>query len=82
MRENRPSVGQPLGMSKGFGFLSFKSHNEALQCLRKLNKNPNIFGKNNVSNLFLLLNLHINSYYYFIFIAPNCVVQSRGQVSA
>lgn len=49
MRENKPSAGQPLGASKGFGFLSFKSHETALLCLRKLNNNPNVFGKNNVS---------------------------------
>lgn len=49
MRENRPSMGQPLGASKGFGFLSFKNHETALSCLRKLNNNPNAFGKNNVS---------------------------------
>lgn len=47
MRENKPSMGQPLGKSKGYGFLSFKTHNMALQCLRKVNNNPNIFGKNN-----------------------------------
>lgn len=50
MRENKPSVGQPLGASKGFGFISFKNHESALSCLRKLNNNPNVFGKNNVSN--------------------------------
>ena len=48
MRENRPSMGAPLGKSKGFGFLSFKNHNDALACLRKLNNNPQIFGVNNV----------------------------------
>ena len=35
------------GESKGFGFLAFESHEDALQCLRKLNNNPAIFGKNN-----------------------------------
>lgn len=49
MRENKPSIGQPLGASKGFGFLSFKNHETALLCLRKLNNNPNAFGKNTVS---------------------------------
>lgn len=48
MRENRPSLGHPLGKSKGYGFLSFKTHEEALNCLRKLNNNPHAFGKNNV----------------------------------
>lgn len=49
MRENKPSLGHPLGKSKGYGFLSFKSHDEALKCLRKVNNNPTVFGKNNVS---------------------------------
>lgn len=48
MRENRPTIGQPMGKSKGFGFLSFKTHEDALTCLRKLNNNPTIFGKMNV----------------------------------
>ncbi|XP_055315517.1 RNA-binding protein 28 [Sitodiplosis mosellana] len=47
MRENKPSLGHPLGKSKGYGFLSFKNHDEALNCLRKVNNNPKVFGKNN-----------------------------------
>lgn len=50
MRENKPSLGHPLGKSKGFGFLSFKNHEDALACLRKVNNNPHVFGKNNVNN--------------------------------
>lgn len=49
MRENKPSMGQPMGKSKGYAFLSFKTHNEALLCLRRVNNNPEAFGKNNVS---------------------------------
>lgn len=49
MRENKPSLGHPLGKSKGYGFLSFKNHDEALNCLRKVNNSPKVFGKNNVS---------------------------------
>lgn len=51
MRENKPSMGNPLGKSKGFGFLSFDTHEEALTCLRKINNNPTVFGKNNVCDL-------------------------------
>lgn len=47
MRENRPTKDYPGGNSKGFGFLSFETHEQALKVLRKLNNNPNIFGKNN-----------------------------------
>lgn len=47
MRENKPSPGFPLGKSKGFGFLSFKRHEDALKVLRKLNNNPEIFSAGN-----------------------------------
>lgn len=47
LRENKPSVGFPQGKSKGFGFISFPSHEDALKALRKLNNNPDCFGKNN-----------------------------------
>lgn len=46
MRENKPSPGNPLGKSKGFGFLSFKRHEDALKVLRKLNNNPEVFSAN------------------------------------
>uniref|UniRef100_A0AAG5DLR8 RRM domain-containing protein n=1 Tax=Anopheles atroparvus TaxID=41427 RepID=A0AAG5DLR8_ANOAO len=45
MRDSRPSFGNPLGKSRGYGFLSFKRHEIALEVLRKLNNNPNVFGK-------------------------------------
>ena len=35
------------GEGKGYGFLAFESHEDALQCLRKMNNNPTIFGKIN-----------------------------------
>lgn len=43
MRENKPSPAHPRGQSKGFGFLSFKRHDDALNVLRKLNNNPEVF---------------------------------------
>lgn len=46
MRENKPSMNAPLGKSKGYGFLSFTCHDDALHVLRTLNNNPSIFGKN------------------------------------
>ncbi|CAH0591679.1 unnamed protein product [Chrysodeixis includens] len=33
--------------SKGYGFVMFTRHEDALACLRKLNNNPDIFDKNN-----------------------------------
>jgi nucleolar protein 4 len=46
MRENKPSPSDPKGKSKGFGFLSFKRHEHALEVLRKLNNNPEVFSAN------------------------------------
>uniref|UniRef100_A0AC34F4D1 RRM domain-containing protein n=1 Tax=Panagrolaimus sp. ES5 TaxID=591445 RepID=A0AC34F4D1_9BILA len=34
-----------LGASKGFAFVEFKTHEDALACLKKLNNNPHIFKK-------------------------------------
>ncbi|KAH8269600.1 hypothetical protein KR018_010026 [Drosophila ironensis] len=44
MREQKVTPEHPQGKSKGFGFLSFDTHQRALAALRKLNNNPNIFG--------------------------------------
>ncbi|XP_065369456.1 RNA-binding protein 28 [Calliphora vicina] len=44
MRENKVTPEHPKGKSKGFGFMSFNSHQEALTALRKLNNNPKMFG--------------------------------------
>lgn len=49
MRNNKPTAEYPNGMSKGFGFVSFNTHLNALTSLRKLNNNPDIFGNTNVS---------------------------------
>lgn len=46
MRENKPTPTHPKGKSKGFGFLSFNRHEDALAVLRKLNNNPDIFSAN------------------------------------
>ncbi|XP_053679025.1 RNA-binding protein 28 [Anopheles nili] len=46
MRDTRPSFGNPVGRSRGYGFLSFARHETALEVLRKLNNNPAVFGKN------------------------------------
>lgn len=48
MRDLRAPLG-PHGThpSKGYGFVMFMRHEDALACLRKLNNNPDIFDKNN-----------------------------------
>ncbi|KAH8253354.1 hypothetical protein KR032_005032 [Drosophila birchii] len=47
MREQKVTPEHPQGKSKGFGFLSFETHQRALTALRKLNNNPSIFGNQN-----------------------------------
>uniref|UniRef100_A0A182N2W9 RRM domain-containing protein n=1 Tax=Anopheles dirus TaxID=7168 RepID=A0A182N2W9_9DIPT len=47
MRETRPSFGNPMGQSRGYGFVSFAKHEIALEVLRKVNNNPTVFGRNN-----------------------------------
>lgn len=34
--------------SKGYGFVMFTKHEDALACLRRMNNNPSLFDKNNV----------------------------------
>jgi len=55
MREHKVTPEHPDGKSKGFGFLSFDTHQRALTALRKLNNNPNIFGTQSVRS-FLAIN--------------------------
>ncbi|KAH8300141.1 hypothetical protein KR044_010471 [Drosophila immigrans] len=44
MRDQKVTPEHPNGKSKGFGFLSFDTHQRALTALRKINNNPTIFG--------------------------------------
>lgn len=46
MFESKPTPAAPKGKPKGFGFLSFKKHEDALDVLRKLNNNPEVFAAN------------------------------------
>jgi nucleolar protein 4 len=43
MRDMKNVDAQGLGKSKEFGFVSFTMHDHALQALRNINNNPNIF---------------------------------------
>lgn len=38
-----------VAISKEYGFVTFKDHDDALKALRALNNNPNIFNSNKVS---------------------------------
>ncbi|KAK2894537.1 hypothetical protein Q8A67_011766 [Cirrhinus molitorella] len=44
MYDRKPVQGQVIGKSLGFGFVGFEEHEHALQALRHLNNNPDIFG--------------------------------------
>ncbi|XP_059421219.1 RNA-binding protein 28-like [Carassius carassius] len=43
MYDKKPIRGQVIGKSLGYGFVEFKEHEHALQTLRHLNNNPDIF---------------------------------------
>lgn len=48
MYDKKPVQGQVMGQSLGYGFVEFKEHEHALQALRHLNNNPDIFGAQKV----------------------------------
>ncbi|KAF7997863.1 hypothetical protein HCN44_009261 [Aphidius gifuensis] len=45
MRDLKNPDANGIGPSKGFGFVAFSTHEDALKALRSLNNNPNIFTK-------------------------------------
>jgi hypothetical protein len=49
MRDMKNVDAQGIGKSKEFGFVSFTTHEHALQALRNINNNPNIFTSARVS---------------------------------
>lgn len=48
MRDMKNVDAQGIGKSKEFGFVSFTTHEHALQALRNINNNPNIFTSSRV----------------------------------
>uniref|UniRef100_A0A3B4AGP7 RNA-binding protein 28 n=1 Tax=Periophthalmus magnuspinnatus TaxID=409849 RepID=A0A3B4AGP7_9GOBI len=46
MYDKKPEKGQIMGQSLGYGFVQFSVHEHALNTLRYLNNNPDIFGPN------------------------------------
>lgn len=50
MYDKKPICGQVIGKSLGYGFVEFKEHEHALQALRHLNNNPDIFGPQKVDH--------------------------------
>lgn len=55
MYDKKPIRGQVVGQSLGYGFVEFKEHEQALQALRHLNNNPDIFGPQKVDHHSFLL---------------------------
>lgn len=45
MRSTDRVDGKGVGRSKGYGFVEFSSHEAALNAIRAINNNPDIFGK-------------------------------------
>lgn len=54
--------------SKGYGFVSFESHEDALRALRVINNNPNIFTSTAVSifSRVTFITLELNNVYYTV----------------
>jgi len=50
MYDKKPIRGQVMGKSLGYGFVEFIEHEQALQALRHLNNNPDIFGPQKVDH--------------------------------
>jgi len=48
MRDLSRVSGQGLGKSRGYGFINFTTHEDALAALRATNNNPDIFGNDKV----------------------------------
>ena len=52
MRNLQKRNNEGVGESKGFGFIAYSQHEHALEALRKMNNNPNIFSKKKVTNIY------------------------------
>ena len=49
MRDLNRIGGSKLGKSRGFAFINFTNHTDALQALRTTNNNPEVFGEKKVN---------------------------------
>ena len=51
MRDLKNVNAQGVARPRGFGFIEFERHDDALEALRATNNNPEIFGADKVSNM-------------------------------
>lgn len=56
MRNLKKVDSNGVAISKEYGFVTFKQHDDALKALRKVNNNPNIFNSNKVNIAHLIMN--------------------------
>lgn len=62
MRDLKHVDDKGQGMSKGYGFVSFEKHDDALTALRKINNNPTIFTPVAVCSSIKILFLTVHLY--------------------
>lgn len=69
MRDFKNVDSKGVGNSKEYGFVSYTNHEDALQALRNINNNPDIFNPNRVCvflNTYFLLHT-LNSKTFFLY---------------
>lgn len=66
MYDKKPIKGQVMGKSLGYGFVEFIAHEQALQALRHLNNNPDIFGPQKVEHHNFLLSFKYQQKAWFV----------------
>lgn len=62
MRNLKNVDAKGVAISKEYGFVTFKEHEDALKALRAINNNPNIFNSNKVNiHNFLMADLTVKN---------------------
>lgn len=56
MRNLKKVDANGVAISKEYGFVTFKEHEDALKALRVINNNPNIFNSNKVNIHYFIAN--------------------------
>lgn len=79
MRNLKKVDSSGVAISKEYGFVTFKEHEDALKALRTINNNPNIFNSNKV-NLFkvkLFKLKYLFQYYLLVILEANSCIFYR-----